>query len=169
MATISLLPPEMADRIEYVLAQLHGKTQADCVLLADISGQLISQYGTLGHLKVEATYFSALAASDMAATAEMAKMVGEKKRFKLLFHEGERQNVYLSNIGDSFLLVVVFNPTVPIGLVRLYTTQATKKLLPLGEEFETLQTQPGEVIDAGFGDALANELESAFGERQPEE
>ena len=160
MNNFSLLPPELSDRIEYVLVQLHDKTQADCVLLADVSGQLISQQGGLRNLK--ANHFSALAASDMSATAEMAKMVGEKKRFKLLFHEGERQNVYLSNVGDSFLLVVVFNTTIQIGLVRLYTKQAVELLVPLGEEFETLQPQLKQAIGAEFDNALAAEMDKAF-------
>jgi len=161
MAIGFLLPPEVADRIDYILAQLYYKTQGSCVLLADVSGQLIGCQGP--RVRFDTTIFSALAASDMAATAQMARLVGEEKPFELHFHEGERQNVYLSNMGESFLLAVVFDKTVQIGLVRLFARQAIKQLLPLAEEFETLQAQPGEAIDADFGDALADALESAFG------
>ncbi len=157
-----VLPADLMDEIDRVLNQLQGKTQAACILLADISGQLIGQQGSINH--VDTDIFSALIAGSMAATAEIARMLGEGERFKLLFHEGERQNLHLAKVGDSFLLVVVFNTTVQIGLVRLYTRQAIQQLLPLAEEFETLQAQPGEAIDADFGDALAAEMESAFGD-----
>lgn len=162
-----ILSADLKDGIDSVLGMLHRKTQANCILLADISGQLISQTGTLEQL--EANHFAALAASNMAATTEMAKMVGEKKRFKLLFHEGEQKNVYLSNVGDSFLLVVVFSASVQIGLVRLYTKQAVERLVPLGEEFEKLQPQLDEAVSVEFGSALSEEMNNVFGGQKREE
>jgi len=155
-----VLPADLMDEIDRILAHLQHKTQAGCVLLADISGQLISKQGQMRD--VDPVILAALTAGNMAATAEIARQINEKTPFKLLFHEGERQNIYLSNVGGSFLLVVAFNVTVQIGLVRLFTRQAVKQLVPLAEEFEALQAQPGEAIDADFGDALAIEMESAF-------
>ena len=162
-----VLSADLKDGIENVLAMLQRKTQANCILLADISGQLISQTGALNQL--EMNHFAALAASNMAATTEMAKMVGEKKRFKLLFHEGECKNVYLSNVGDSFLLVVVFSASVQIGLVRLYTKQAVERLVPLGAEFEKLQPQMEKTMSAEFGSALAEVMDLNFGGEKREE
>ena len=156
-----ILSADLKDGIDDVLAMLQRKTQANCILLADISGQLISQTGAVDHF--EANHFSALAASNMAATTEMAKMVSEKKRFKLLFHEGEHKNVYLSNVGDSFLLVVIFGSSVQIGLVLLFAKQAAQKLLPLSETFEKLQPQPNKAVSGEFVDALSEEMNHTFG------
>ena len=161
MSSGLILSPDLIDEIDSVLAMLHRKTQANCVFLADISGQLISQMGSLDHLEV--SHFSALAASNMAATTEMAKMIGEEKHFKLLFHEGERKNVYLSNVGDSFLLVVIFGSSVQIGLVLLFAKQAAQKLLPLSETFEKLQPQPNKAVSGEFVDALSEEMNHTFG------
>ncbi len=160
MAISFLLPPEVADRIESILAQLRYKTQASCILLADIGGQLIGEQGTMDHF--DTAIFSALTAGNMAATAEIARQVGEETHFKQVFHEGERQSVYLCSVGDSFLLVVVFSTRVQIGLVRLFARQAVKQLLPLAGEFEALQAQPGEAIDVDFGEALGIEMESVL-------
>jgi predicted regulator of Ras-like GTPase activity (Roadblock/LC7/MglB family) len=156
-----VLPADLIDEIDRVLVHLQHKTQAGCILLADISGQLISKQGEMKD--IDPVILAALTAGNMAATAEIARQISEKAPFKLLFHEGERQNIYLSGVGDSFLLVVAFDATVQIGLVRLFTRQAVKQLLPLAKEFEALQAQPGEAIDADFGDALAIAMESAFG------
>lgn len=161
MSSGFILSADLKEKIDSVLDMLQRKTQANNIVLADISGQLISQTGTLDQLEIH--HFAALAASNMAATTEMAKMVGERKRFKLLFHEGENKNVYLSNVGDSFLLVVIFSPNVQIGLVRLYTKQAVDRLVPLGEHFEELQSPLTNVVSDEFGDALAEEMNTAFG------
>ena len=76
--------------------------------------------------------------------------------------EGEH---LLSNVAGSFLLVVLFSTKVQIGLVRLFTGQAIKNLVPLAAEFEKAQkSQEGSVVDEGFGQALTTEIESLFGE-----
>jgi len=157
-----VLPADLLGEIEGVLAHLQKRAQAMCILLADISGQLISMQGQMSDRN--ATILATLTAGNMAATAEMARRIGEETPFKLLFHEGEWQNIYLSNVGDSFLLAVVFDKKVQIGLVRLFTRQAVKQLLPLAKEFETARTQPRGIIAADFGDILAAEMKNAFGE-----
>ncbi len=111
---------------------------------------------------VESAIFSALAAGNVAATAEMAKQVGERNGFNLLLLEGQKHNVYLSDVGKAFLLAVMFNRQVRIGLVRLFTGKAVRELAPLAEELEATSSQ--EFISVGFGDALAEKMEEAFGD-----
>jgi len=146
--------------IERVLAQLQDRTQATSVLLADISGQLISHTGMTG--SVESATFSALAAGHVSVTAEMAKRAGERGGFNFLLLEGEEQNAYLAHVGKAFLLAVMFSGAAQVGLVRLFTRQAVKELAPLVEELETKWAQ--EFIGVSFGDALAEKLEQAFGD-----
>ena len=142
------------DEITKVLTEL-----ASTILLADISGQLITQRGNTEDMNTQ--ILSALAASDFAATSEMAKLVGEDAKFKLLFHEGEKRNVYLSNVGDNFFLVVVFDVSVTLGLVRIYTKKAIQNLLNV---FET--TEQGEdasaIIDQDFSSMLGDMLDESF-------
>ena len=147
------------DEITKVLSELASKTKASTILLADISGQLITQRGNTDDMNTQ--ILSALAASDFAATAEMAKLVGEDAKFKLLFHEGEKRNVYLSHVGDNFFLVVVFDVSVTLGLVRIYTKKAIQSLLNV---FET--TEPGEdattIMDSDFSSMLGDMLDESF-------
>jgi predicted regulator of Ras-like GTPase activity (Roadblock/LC7/MglB family) len=157
-----VIPPALMTKIIKILSQLLEKTQACCVLLADISGQLICQQGFTKTF--DPVILSALTASNMAATAEIARQIGEETPFKLMFHEGEDQNIYLSNVAGSFLLVVLFSTKVQIGLVRLFTGQAVKNLLPLATEFEKVQKTQGRLVDDDFGQALTTEIESLFRE-----
>lgn len=154
-----ILTAKQFDEITKVLTELASKTKASTILLADISGQLITQRGNTEDINTQ--ILSALAASDFAATSEMAKLVGEDAKFKLLFHEGEKRNVYLSNVGDNFFLVVVFDVSVTLGLVRIYTKKAIQNLLHV---FET--TEQGDdattIMDQDFSSMLGDMLDESF-------
>jgi len=157
-----VLPTQQLDEVEQHLSRLYDRTGATCVLLIDISGQLITYKGTAEG--VDLAGLAALAASDMAAVTEIARLVGEQDRFKLLFHEGETHNVLISTVGGSFLLVVIFKASVRIGLVRLFTRETATELLKVAEKLETTRGQVAQVVDADFTTSLTSELERAFSE-----
>lgn len=146
--------------ITKVLTELATKTKASAILFADMSGQLISQRGNTEDMNT--TVLSALAASDFAATSEMAKLVGEEAKFKLLFHEGEKKNVYLSNVGDDFFLVVVFDVSVTLGLIRIYTKKAIEDLNTALEDTSGDVAADEQVIDSDFSTLLGNALDDSF-------
>ncbi|HFE65328.1 hypothetical protein B1H10_01835 [candidate division KSB1 bacterium 4484_188] len=154
-----ILTAQQFDEITKVLSELAAKTKAFTILLADISGQLITQRGNTEDINT--AILSALAASDFAATSEMAKLVGEDAKFKLLFHEGDKRNVYLSNIGDNFFLVVVFDVSVTLGLVRIYTKKAIQSLLKIFEESEQ-GDDASKIIDKDFSTMLGDMLDESF-------
>ncbi len=150
-----VIPEELMNQIEKVLDELQSKTGATYVFLADISGQLIHAQGRIGSTDIVA--LAAVTASNMAATAAMARMVGEAESFRLLFHEGQRENIYLSHVGGSFLLAVVFDTRVQIGLVRLISKHAVEELTNLASAFEsTLKSTL--IVEEDFSKALDDEL-----------
>jgi predicted regulator of Ras-like GTPase activity (Roadblock/LC7/MglB family) len=154
-----ILTAKQFDEITKVLSELAAKTKASTILLADISGQLITQRGNTD--EINTAILSALAASDFAATSEMAKLVGEDAKFKLLFHEGEKRNVYLSNVGDNFFLVVVFDVSVTLGLVRIYTKKAIENLLTVFESSESGEDASA-ILDQDFSSMLGDMLDESF-------
>jgi len=155
-----ILSGNQYEGITKTLADLATKTKASAILFADMSGQLISQRGNTENMNT--TVLSALAASDFAATSEMAKLVGEEAKFKLLFHEGEKRNVYLSNVGDNFFLVVVFDVSVTLGLIRIYTKKAIEDLNNvLADESEDVGSDE-RLIDSDFSSLLGDALDDTF-------
>jgi len=151
----------LIDQMDRILAELRQKTRVNCVILADISGQLVSAAGVTAGF--DAQTVAALTASDMSATAELARQLGETKPFRLLFHEGEQRHLYLSDVGNSLILIVIFETNVPIGLVRVFTERAARELLPLIDSYETaLDHTPG-VLHEAFDEALSDELDGVFG------
>ena len=156
------LDDSLIDAIEGVLDQLLSKIPSCSVLLADISGRLISVRNA--KQRFNPTNLAALTAGNMAATTEIARQIGEERPFQLIFHEGEEQNIYLSDIAGNFLLVVVFDNSMQIGVVRLFTRQAIKELLHLVEDLQTQQTSLGVSVNDQFSDALSAEMEDVFGD-----
>ena len=155
-----ILNGKQYDGITKVLTELATKTKASAILFADMSGQLISQRGNTENMNT--TVLSALAASDFAATSEMAKLVGEEAKFKLLFHEGEKRNVYLSNVGDNFFLVVVFDVSVTLGLIRIYTKKAIEDLSAILDDESGNQKKKKKIIDSDFSSLLGDALDDTF-------
>jgi len=156
------LPIEMVDQIEQIIVNLHRMAEAECVMLADISGQLISVHGHLE--ESDPTLVAALAAGDVAAMAELNRRIGEESPSCSLLHEGKHKSIYVHNIANSFVLLVVYGSGSLIGMVRLFAGRAAEKLEELAIEFEDLVSQPEAPPSTDFSVALADELERAFGE-----
>jgi predicted regulator of Ras-like GTPase activity (Roadblock/LC7/MglB family) len=155
-----ILNGKQYDLITKILSELANKTKASAILFADMSGQLISQRGNTDDMNT--TVLSALAASDFAATSEMAKLVGEEAKFKLLFHEGDKRNVYLSNVGDDFFLVVVFDVSVTLGLIRIYTKKAIEDLDKTLSEEDDEGDEGEQKLDSDFSSLLGDALDDSF-------
>jgi len=155
-----ILPREALIKIEAYLERLLDRSRGLCVLLADISGQLISEKGE--QKGFDTVSLAALAASNMAATKEMAKRIGESGSFSYLFHEGQERHIYVSAVGRTFLLVIIFDEMTQIGLVRIFAKLASKELLQVVPELEPWLEKYSTVVDRDFRDALAEGLDTAF-------
>jgi predicted regulator of Ras-like GTPase activity (Roadblock/LC7/MglB family) len=161
MNTSIVLPIEMASQIEQILVHLRRSTEAECVLLADISGQLIDVQSRMRD--VDPVLVATLAASDIAAMAELAHQVGEENTRGAVLHEGKHKSIYLVSVASSLILIVIFQAEIPIGLVRLLAGRAAEQLQTLVAGYEEHLAQPPAVPAADFGAALMGELEKALG------
>jgi predicted regulator of Ras-like GTPase activity (Roadblock/LC7/MglB family) len=157
-----VLSEEQAERIDTALERMAYDSEASCIILADMTGQLISERGRTCRMNTQV--LSALAAGELAATHEMARLVGEKARFKLLLHEGEKRSVYLSDVGEELILVIVFDVETPIGLVRMILKQAVDELAPIIEEARRSdgEGQIDQALGGDFAQTLEGELDSSL-------
>lgn len=146
-------------RIEECVDWLRWETEAQCVLMADISGHLIS---VKGKAEMNTAVLSALAAGNLAATMEMARLVGEPARFKLLLHEGEQRSVYLSDVGSESLLIAVVGNETPVGLVRLGAQDAVQRLLEIVEEAVQNAPGSGRELPADLASSLREEMDESW-------
>jgi predicted regulator of Ras-like GTPase activity (Roadblock/LC7/MglB family) len=154
------VPEELLDKIEYILTHLAEKAHTDSIVLADISGQVLSIQGIMD--EGTPAVVAALAAGDVAAMSELSKRIGESDPHGSFFHEGETKSIYLHNIAGSFILIVIFRAETPIGLVRLFAKRAVEQLLPITEEFEQVMG-PAEGYNADdLNQGITQEFEDTF-------
>ena len=87
-----------------------------CALLVDRAGQLVATVGEAPAF--DATAFASLTAADFSANDQLARLIGERD-FTTLFHQGERESMYLADVARRIILVVLFDNRTTLGLVRL--------------------------------------------------
>ena len=116
------------DQIDRVLVEFLRKAGARSAFLVDKDGHLITRAGDAGSFDPDT--ISALVAGAFAATKEMAKLLGERE-FSALFHQGSHDNIQLSLVGDRAILTVLFDDQTTLGMVRLYVSEAVKRLADL--------------------------------------
>jgi predicted regulator of Ras-like GTPase activity (Roadblock/LC7/MglB family) len=107
------------------LSRFLGETKSICALLVDRSGQLVTTVGNSPGL--DTTAFATLAAADYSANDQLAKLVGETD-FSSLFHQGEKESLYVADIARRLLLVIIFDSRTTVGLVRLRMKDEVEEL-----------------------------------------
>ena len=152
---------EDMDRIDRLLEEFLRKSRAKSALLVDRSGHSITRKGFVQDLDLETV--SALVAGSFAATRAMAKLLGEKQ-FSLMFHQGERDNIQLSVVGERAILAVIFDERTNLGLVRVYTDEASSTLAKIFEEISkrAASAAPPAPIQGDFGASAGNRLDDLF-------
>ena len=124
-------------------------SNARCALLVDRTGQLVATVGE--QPKFDPTAFATLTAADFSANDQLAKLIGEND-FNSLFHQGEKESMYLADVARRVILVVLFDSRTTLGLVRIKMRQTVVEL-----------TQLFEIVFArgGSADAVPNILAGA--------
>ncbi len=128
-----VLQPEDLDKINDIIEKLKVQTKALVILVVDDTGQLIAN--TESDPSIDPILLGTLTAGNFGATNELAKLIGEAD-FTLVLHEGNKENIHMLAIGECGILVVIFNNTTPIGLIRMYSQKTTKELLPILEKMQ---------------------------------
>ena len=150
------LPTRSTARLR--VSKLSGAT---CALLIDKDGHLVSRTGTMKAFDLDT--IAALVAGSFAATREMARVLGEEE-FTVLFHQGPQGSIQLSLIGDRTILAVIFNDQTTVGMVRLYTLEASNKLTDLFKAIEGRSAGGGPAVEleADYAQSAKDRLESLF-------
>ena len=150
--------------IQESLLKLKRGTQANALLLIDRAGQLITSLGDISQLDI--TSFATLSAADFAATKQLASLIGEEE-FSDLFHEGVRENIYVSMVDSKVILVVLFDKKSTLGLVRVRTAQIAREISEIFQkiynklEGGTPQTGTS-ALDSDFAREAEEELDNLF-------
>lgn len=133
------LSPSLFKEISKVLSELTADSGCQAVMLTDTSGTLIYKTGSIStsNLSVLAT----LAAADYAATAEMARLIGEPVRFRSHYYEGQELRLYFTGVKPDYLLVAIFGKETALGMVRIKANKAIELLEQSFEQEEVISNE----------------------------
>ncbi len=138
-------------------------THAKIIMLIDREGQMITSTGDSS--RIDTSSFATLSAADFAATSQLATLIGEKE-FSTLFHQGEKENLYVSLVADRIILAVIFDNRTTLGLVRVKTKSTVTELEKTFRSIFTKvkrESRPKKEIDDDFTRMAEEEIDRLFG------
>lgn len=143
--------------INSVLETFLSAAKAKAALLIDVDGHLVTKKGDTGNIDI--TSVAALVAGSFASTKQVASLLGEPE-FSVLFHQGKHESIHISLIAERTMLVIMFDDSTTIGMVRLYAGQVASKI-------EDVLNRHSEVEPELTGDIAGeakSKLDALFGE-----
>jgi predicted regulator of Ras-like GTPase activity (Roadblock/LC7/MglB family) len=148
--------------IKDVLQKLKTNTTANAVFITDSEGHCIASSGEVDDINLNS--ISSLIAGSVAAINSIAQML-KIDSFSAILNESSKESLHISLINDRTMLVVIFNNTSNLGLVRFRVRSALEQLtkvfqviykklkandkIPGGSPFEGVSDED---IDRIFGD-----------------
>ena len=149
-------------RIDGELQKLYQQANAKVLFLVDKNGQLIASAGDTHN--IDTTALASLTAGNIAATGGIARLLGERE-FTILFHEGEKDNIHISLIGQRVILVVIFDQRSSLGLVRLRVKKASDSLSKIFEEISSKaekEKAEGRLDESPFAEISDEDIDNLF-------
>ena len=149
-------------KIDEELQKLYLQTNAKVVFLVDKNGQLIASAGETHD--IDTTSLASLTAGNIAATGGIARLLGEKE-FSILFHEGEKDNIHISLIGQRIILVVIFDSRSSLGLVRLRVKKISESLVRIFNDITAKSDRDkseGRVDESPFAEISDEDIDNLF-------
>jgi predicted regulator of Ras-like GTPase activity (Roadblock/LC7/MglB family) len=162
MSSDLVMYEEEFQQINEELQKLFQQANAKVVFLVDNNGQLITSAGDTH--EIDTTSLASLTAGNIAATGGIARLLGEKE-FTILFHEGEKDNIHISLIGQRVILVVIFDKRSSLGLVRLRVKKASEGLVKIFNDMASKaekEKSEGKLDESPFAEISDEDIDNLF-------
>ena len=155
---------EEYNQLQEIVSRLQADSASKVVFLVDKNGQQIAAAGDVR--SIDATSLASLTAGNVAATDGLAKLIGEKE-FSLLFHEGEKDNLHISIVGKRGILVVIFDQSSSLALVRLRVKKSSRELAEIFDRVEQRAQATADQssnFESPFSEITDEDIDKLFGD-----
>ena len=125
MATLPQLIEDDILRLDETLRDFIGHTDATAALIIDKGGFLITHQGDSKDFDL--TTIGALSAGAFMANQTIAGLVNETN-FNSIYQQGEKFSMFVINVDEHSLLVVIFKAQAGIGVVKYYAANAVRAI-----------------------------------------
>lgn len=129
--------------LDHLIQELNKRINPIFILVADTAGQPILSCGDLDKNKLLA--IGSLVAGDLAASQEMARILGQYGSYQLILREGKESNLFISEVGEELLLLCLVSSRTPLGWARLLIREIAKLMA------EIIKTPAEQINEADFG------------------
>jgi predicted regulator of Ras-like GTPase activity (Roadblock/LC7/MglB family) len=142
-----ILSREDAFRLNVLLTKLIDNSRADCIMLINKSGRLITSQSESSDF--DKTSLAALLAGAFASTTAIANMIGESE-FRELFHQGKKRNTFICTVDENTILTVLFDKRTTVEKVRHFTKMYNEDLVVvLKSMYAGIESNPYINLDVG--------------------
>ncbi len=118
--------------IKEILRKLKGNTSSKAVFITDSEGHCIASSGEMDDVNLNS--ISSLIAGSVAAINSIAQML-KIENFTAVLNESSKECLHISLINDRTMLVVIFDNSSNLGLVRFRVRSALEELVKV---FQTI-------------------------------
>ena len=125
MPTLPQLLEEDIRQLDQVLKELLASSEATTALIIDKGGFLIAHKGESEEFDL--TTIAALASGAYLANQTIANLVRENN-FNSVYQQGENYSMFVSNVDEYCLLVVIFKASVSVGAVKYFAITAAARV-----------------------------------------
>jgi len=142
MATLPQLIEDDIQRIDETLREFIASADATAALVIDKGGFLITHQGDSSDFDL--TTIAALSSGAYMANQTIAGLVNETN-FNSTYQQGEKFSIFIINIDENCMLVVIFKSQTGVGVVKYFSSAAVKRIAC---QLEIAQERaPGEGLD----------------------
>ncbi len=126
-----ILYPTQQDAIEQLLTTLFQQAPAHFILLADVTGQVVSTRGE--QVRKNLVGLGSLVAGDLAASHEIARLTGQYDAYQMVLREGQTTHTFICEAGHYLALMVQVSTETPLGWARIAISKAARQLTDISE------------------------------------
>ncbi len=123
--------PTQQEAIETLLDKLAQQIPATFILLADVTGQVVSTRGGQG--EINTVSLGSLVAGDLAASHEIARLTGQFQEYQLVLREGSTTHTFICEGGHHLAMLVQVSTEVPLGWARMIIRKAAQRLSEIAD------------------------------------
>ena len=125
MPTLPQLIEEDIQQLDRILQDLITHTEATTVLTIDKGGFLITHCGESEQFDL--TTIAALASGAYLANQTIANLVHEEN-FDSVYQQGEKISMFVLNVDEHCLLVLIFRAAISVGAVKYFALGASPRI-----------------------------------------
>jgi predicted regulator of Ras-like GTPase activity (Roadblock/LC7/MglB family) len=148
--------------ITEILKSLKTNTRAEIAFITDSEGHCIASTGDMEDSHLNS--ISSLIAGSMAAVNGIGQMLNVSK-FSTVLTESMDKNLYISLINDRTMLIVIFDNSSNLGIIRFRVKSAIQELEKVFITInEKLKNSAMEESDSPFEGVTDEDIDEIFGD-----